>query len=97
MYVLFIVNFLRNGFVNLYEQCAKKKDKFITFQFQWHQQCSILLVKDTTDLAKLSLDPKDATTISRIETRHQWVSFYQTRRVDHTVSKVFILIFLMEA
>ena len=90
MDVLFIVNFLRNGFVNLYEQCAKKKDKFITFQFQWHQHCSILLmIQDTTGLAKLSLDPKDATTISRIEARQQWISFYQTRRVDHTVSKVY--------
>jgi len=61
--VLVIINFLRNGFY-LYEQCAKKKDKFITFQFQWHQHCSILKVKDTTDLAKLSLDPKEATTIT---------------------------------
>ena len=34
-------------FANLYERCAKNKDKFIAFQFQWHQ----LGLSDTTVLA----------------------------------------------
>ena len=94
--VFFIVGFLKNAFANLYERCAKKKDKFIAFQFQWHQYCSILLVKDTTDLAKLNLDSEDSTTITRVETRQQWVSFYQVRKFEHEVAKIFTLIFSME-
>ena len=49
-------------FANLYENCVQKKDRYITFQFQWHQHCSILLVTDSLDLAKLNLHPEDNAT-----------------------------------
>ena len=94
--IFFIVGFLKSVFANLYERCAKNQDKFIAFQFQWHQYCSILLVKDTTDLAKLNLDSEDSTTITRVESRQQWVSFYQARKFGHEVAKIFTLVFSME-
>ena len=62
--IYFIVKFLRNTFASLYESCAQKKAKYISFQFQWHQHCSILLV-DSSDLAKLNLHPEDDTTMSQ--------------------------------
>ena len=54
--IYFIVTFLKNTrmFASLYENCVQKKDKYITFQFQWHQRCSFLLVTVNLDLTKLS-------------------------------------------
>ena len=64
--IYFIVKFLRNTFTSLYESCAQKKDKYISFQFQCHQRCSILLVKDSSDLTKLNLHPEDDTTDTQL-------------------------------
>ena len=98
--IYFIVKFLRSTFTSLYESCARKKDKYhiysICFQFQWHQRCSILLVKDSSDLAKLNLHPEDDTTDTQLIIRQQWVSFYQARNTDHEVAKIFMLVFLSE-
>ena len=33
-----------------------KKEKCMSFNFDWHQHYSILLVRDTADLARLKLD-----------------------------------------
>jgi len=57
--IFFIVRCLKNLFE--YSACAQKKDKFITFQFQWHQKCGLLLVKSTAELVQLCLDPADTT------------------------------------
>ena len=77
------MTFLKSTFTSVYEDCAKKKDKFITFQFQWHQHSSILLVKDITDVARLNLDPEDATTITQVAARQQWAGFYSKRNIEH--------------
>ena len=77
----------------MYENSYKKKDKFIAFQFQWHQQCSILLVKNASDLAQLNLDSEDNTTLTLLTVRQEWVSFYEKRKAGHEVAKVFMLVF----
>lgn len=94
--IYFIVTFLKNTFASLYESCAQKKDKYISFQFQWHQQCSILLVKESSDLAQLNLHPDDNATVTQVRIRQQWVSFYQARKTEHEVAKIFMLVFLSE-
>jgi len=94
--VFFVVKSLQNLFAKLYESCSKKKDKFITFKFQWHQNCSILLVKDATDLAQMKLDPADKITTTMLTARQQWVSFYQAKMVTADVAKTFMLVFLGE-
>ena len=94
--IYFIVQFSRNTFASLYESCAQKKDKYICFQFQWHQRCSILLVKDSSDLVKLNLHPEDDTTDAQLIIWQQWVSFYQARNTDHEAAKIFMLVFLSE-
>ena len=80
----------------MYSACAQKKEKFITFQFQWHQKCGLLLVKSTAELAQLCLDPDDATTNAVLIARQQWVKFYEAKVVGHEVAKIFVLIFLAE-
>lgn len=94
--IFFIVKCLRSLFAEVYEDCHKKKEKFIAFQFQWHQQCSILLVKNTTDLAQLNLDSEDNITTTLLTVRQEWVSFYQERKASHDVAKVFMLVFSAE-
>ena len=95
--IYFIVTFLKNTFASLYENCAVlKKDKYITFQFQWHQRCSVLLVTESLDLAKLNLHPEDVATNTQLSIRQQWVSFYQARNTKHEVAKIFMLVFLSE-
>ena len=94
--IFFVVKCLKSLFIELYLACAQKKDKVITFQFQWHQKCSIFLVKSTTELAQLPLDPSDATTNTLLLARQQWVSFYEAQMVGHEVAKIFMLVFLAE-
>ena len=94
----FVVTFLKGTFASVYTSCATKpKDKkSISFHFQWHQRYSILLVKDTADLAKLSLDPKDDDVKTQVKAWQQWVNFYQSRKVGHEVAKIYMLVFLLE-
>ena len=65
----------------------------MSFHFQQHQCCSILLVEDTASLARLSLDPEDVDVKTQVKTQQQWVNFYQSRKVQH---KIFMPVFLME-
>jgi len=94
--IFFIVRCLKNLFTEVYLACAQKKDKFINFQFQWHQKCGLLLVKSTAELAQLRLDPADVTTNAVLTARQQWVNFYEAKMVGHEVAKIFMLIFLAE-
>jgi len=94
--IFFIVRCLKNLFTEVYSACAQKKDKFITFQFQWHQNCGLLLVKSTAELAQLRLDPADTTANAVLTARQQWVSFYEAKIVGHEVAKIFMLVFLAE-
>ena len=94
----FVVTFLKETFASVYTSCVTKpkNKKSISFHFQWHQRCSILLVKDTADLTKLSLDPEDDDVKTQVKAWQQWVIFYQSRKVGHKVSKIFMLVFSLE-
>jgi len=94
----FLVTFLKETFVSVYNSCATKpKDKkSMTFNFQWYQRCSVLLVEDTAGLAKMSLDPDNDDVKTQVKARQQWTIFYQSRKVGHEVAKIFMLVFVME-
>ena len=64
------------------------RKKFITFQFQWYQNCGVLLVKSSAELAHLRLDPADGTTNAVLTARQQWVNFYEAKVVKHEVAKI---------
>jgi len=87
--IFFIVRCLKNLFTEVYSACAQKKDKFISFQFQWHQKCGLVLVKSPAELAQLRLDPADTTANAVLTARQQWVSFYELKIVGHEVAKIF--------
>ena len=51
-----LVEYHQSNFVRLYLENGKKKDPFLTFQFDWHRNCSALLLEEKHELAELSLD-----------------------------------------
>jgi len=52
--VFFIVICLKSLFTEVYLTCVQKKDKSITFQFQWHQKCGLPLVKSSAELCTIT-------------------------------------------
>ena len=90
--VQFVVTFLRRTFSETYQALGKGKDKFMTFQYRWHQQCSIILIKNVTDLSRMDIDPQD----DGVLIRQQWVSLYDTKNVTCAVAKTFMIVFTSE-
>ena len=90
--IQFIVIFLRKIFSETYQASGKGKEKFMTFQYKWHQKCSILLVKTVTDLSRMDIDPQD----EGILIRQQWVSLYVAKSITCDVAKTFMIVLTSE-
>ena len=90
--IQFIVTFLWKIFSETYQASGKGKEKFMTFQYKWHQKCSILLVKTVTDLPRMDIDPQD----DGILIRQRWVSLYDAKNVTCDVAKTFMIVLTSE-
>ena len=68
-----VVEYHRSSFVRLYLENGMKKDPFLAFQFDWHRNCSALLLEEKHELAELSLDETSCTKVCPI--RSKWLEF----------------------
>ena len=89
----FITSFLKEFFV---ERCSNGKDKYISFQFQWHMQCSPLLVEKATDLSSVNVFPGDQSTETVQMVRKQWIGLYVSHGFNSDTAKVFMLVYVSE-
>ena len=49
---------LASLFASLYKFCDKGKDKYMRFQLEWHQCCSVFLLPPDKGLSDVGVDPK---------------------------------------
>ena len=66
-----LVEYYRSSSVRLYSENGKKKDLFLAFQFDWHRNCSALLLEEKYELAELSLNKTSCTKVSSV--RRKWL------------------------
>ena len=92
----FLTSFLKELFIKTYERCSIGKDKYMSFQFQWHVQCSPLLIEKTTDLSSVNVFPGDQATEAIQMARKQWISLYISHSSKSEAAKNFMLVFLSE-
>ena len=90
--IKFVTKFLKASFAKIYENCGTGKEKFMTFQFRWYQCCSIMLVRNTTDLVKMNVTLDD----EAVTIRQQWVSLYTAHKVSSDVANTFMLVLTSE-
>ena len=50
-------------FASLYKSCDKGKDKYMKFQLEWHQCCSVFLLPPDKSLSDVGVDPKKMWTL----------------------------------
>ena len=92
----FVTSFLKELFINTYEKCSKGKNKYISFQFQWHMQCCPLLVEKATDLSSVNVFPGDQSTEAVQMVRKQWIGLYIGHGSNSDAAKIVMLVFLSE-
>lgn len=68
----------------------------MSFQFQWHMQCSPLLTEKPTDLSSVNVFPGDQSTETVQMVQKQWISLYISHGSNSDAAKVFMLVFLSE-
>ena len=69
-----LVEYHWSSYVRLYSENGKKEDPFLAFQFDWHQHCSALLLKEKYELSEVSLD---ALTYQSVSYKKQMVGVLQ--------------------
>ena len=84
-----LIEFHRQTFINLYEGNGTGKDKYISFQLQWHEHCSILLLPKHLPIQCVILPP----TNTMETTRQLWLDFCGTSRNDEEKHKKFMILF----
>ena len=65
-----LVEYHWSSFARLYLENGKKKDPFLTFQLDWHRNCSALLLEENMNF---SLNETSCTKVRPI--RRKWVEF----------------------
>ena len=74
---------LVSSFASLYKSCDKGKDKYMKFQLEWHQCCSVFLLPPDKGLFDVGVDPKKNVNLARLQ--QQWVRYCEGRTVDKHV------------
>jgi len=68
----------------------------MSFQFQWHKQCSPLLVEKAKDLGSIQVFAGDPSTEAVQIAQKQWIGLYSSHGTNSNVAKMFMLLFLSE-
>lgn len=90
-----IIELHRTVFAHLYKKCGAGKDKYLSFQVEWHKYCSALLLPIDMGLQAVHLDkspPKLKKTIE--QTRMEWHQFCESvsKSIDlHMCSKIMVI------
>ena len=74
---------LVSTFSSLYKSCDKGKDKYMKFQIEWHQCCSVFLLPLDKSLSDIGVSVQKFTNLGRIQQR--WVGYCEGRSVDKGV------------
>ena len=74
---------LADLFASLYKSCDKGKDKYIKFQLEWHQCCSVFLLPPDKSLSDVGIDPKRNVDLAHLQQR--WVGYCEGKSVDKHV------------
>ena len=74
---------LASLFASLCKSCDKGKDKYMKFQLEWHQCCSVFLLPPDKGLSDVGVDPKKNVDLARLQQR--WVGYCEGRTVDKHV------------
>ena len=76
-----IVLHLRDTFVRMYSKCEGRqtKEKYCTFQLEWHKQCSAFLLKNSLPMDTIGLPESDKDLAER---RVEWIKFCEGAGVN---------------
>ena len=78
-----IVEYHRNMFIQLYLKNGKKKDPFLYFQIEWHQNCSALLLEEAYELTEIGFNQQSH---SVDNVRNKWLEFCKSAEFPVPVS-----------
>ena len=62
-------------FAELFDKCSKGKEKYLSFQIEWHKYCSVLLLSQEHKVE--SVIPKYDGKSSLISLKEKWLNFIQ--------------------
>ena len=71
---------LSSLFAALYKSCDKGKEKYMKFQLEWHQYCSIFLLPPDKELSDIGVDAKKNVDLVRLQQR--WVGYCEGQSVN---------------
>ena len=71
--VIELLRTLASLFALLYKACDKGKDKYMKFQLEWYQCCSVFLLPPGKGLSDVGVDPKKKVELAHIQQR--WVGY----------------------
>ena len=74
---------LASLFASLYKFCDKGKDKYMRFQLEWHQCCSVFLLPPDKGLSDVGVDPKKNVDLAQLQQR--WIGYCEGKSVNEQV------------
>ena len=83
-----LINFNLQTFISLYEGNGTGKDKYISFQLEWHKHCSIFLLSKDLTIQYVISPP----TYSMETARQEWLKFCDGLPSEHDEHKRFMIL-----
>ena len=74
---------------SLYKSCDKGKDKYMKFQLEWHQCCSVFLLPPDKCLTDVGVNPEKNVDLAHLQQR--WIGYYEGKSVEKDVRDAIIV------